>query len=150
MAMGFPYNSFSSSPEKGGIWMKTKWLKTDLRTSFWSFKVCCKDIVTERKHVFLITTNIRDQLCFTPLKGFSSNINEAIRSVLNFLFFFTIRFHKYKKAQNIIKTIQFFNRFYYSMFRSYVSRYIYYFSGTSVIKIILIFNWVLINYFLFI
>ena len=26
----------------------------------------------------------------------SSNINEVIRSVLNFLFFFTIRFHKYK------------------------------------------------------
>ena len=35
----------------------------------------------------------------------SSNINEVIRSILNFLFFFTIRFHKYKKAQNIIKTI---------------------------------------------
>ena len=28
----------------------------------------------------------------------SSNINEVIRPVLNFLFFFTIRFHKYKKA----------------------------------------------------
>ena len=28
----------------------------------------------------------------------SSNINEVIRAVLNFLFFFTIRFHKYKKA----------------------------------------------------
>ena len=72
-----------------------------------------------------------------------SNINEVIRSL--FIVFFTIRFHKYKKAQNIIKTIQFFNRSHYSMFRSYVSKYIYYFSGTSVIKIILIFNWVLIN-----
>ena len=30
--------------------------------------------------------------------NFSSNINEVIRPVLNFLFFFTIRFHKYKKA----------------------------------------------------
>ena len=40
-------------------------------------------------------------------KHISSNINEVIRSVLNFLlFFFLIRFHKYKKAQNIIiKTI---------------------------------------------
>ena len=28
----------------------------------------------------------------------SSNIIEVIRPVLNFLFFFTIRFHKYKKA----------------------------------------------------
>ena len=28
----------------------------------------------------------------------SSNIDEVIRSVLNFLFFFTIRFRKYKKA----------------------------------------------------
>ena len=33
----------------------------------------------------------------------SSNINEVIRSVLNFLFFFTIRFHKYKKAQKEYK-----------------------------------------------
>ena len=40
-------------------------------------------------------------------KHISSNINEVIRSVLNFLLFFSpIRFHKYKKAQNIIiKTI---------------------------------------------
>ena len=30
---------------------------------------------------------------------FSSNINEVIRAVLNF-FFFMIRFHKHKKAQN--------------------------------------------------
>ena len=28
----------------------------------------------------------------------SSNTNEVIKPVLNFLFFFTIRFHKYKKA----------------------------------------------------
>ena len=32
------------------------------------------------------------------MKLTSSNINEVIRPVLNFLFFFTIRFHKYKKA----------------------------------------------------
>ena len=29
---------------------------------------------------------------------FSSNIDKVIRSVLNFWFFFTIRFHKCKKA----------------------------------------------------
>ena len=75
----------------------------------------------------------------------SSSINEVIRSVLNFFFFFTIRFHKYKKAQNVIKAIQFFNRSHYNMFCSYVSKYIYYFSGTNVIQTILIFNWVLIN-----
>ena len=35
----------------------------------------------------------------------SSNINEVIRSVLNFSFyFFTRRFHKYKKAQKEYKT----------------------------------------------
>ena len=39
----------------------------------------------------------------------SSNINEVIRAVSNFLFFFMIRFYKYKKAQNVIKTIQFFS-----------------------------------------
>ena len=31
----------------------------------------------------------------------SSSIYKVIRPVLNFLFFFTIRFHKYKKAQSI-------------------------------------------------
>ena len=31
---------------------------------------------------------------------FSSNINEVVKSVLNFLIFFTKRFHQYKKAQN--------------------------------------------------
>ena len=30
----------------------------------------------------------------------SNNINEVIKTVLNFLFFFTKRFYKYKKAQN--------------------------------------------------
>ena len=34
------------------------------------------------------------------VKNFSSNINEVIRSVLNFFFFFTKTFHKYKRAQN--------------------------------------------------
>ena len=67
---------------------------------------------------------------YLPLKNSlvaiqSSNINEVIRSVLKFLFFLTIRFHKYKKAQNVIKTIQFFNRSHYSIFRSFVSKYIY-------------------------
>ena len=33
----------------------------------------------------------------------SSNINEVIRSVLNFLIFFTKRFYKYKKAQNSLQ-----------------------------------------------
>ena len=33
----------------------------------------------------------------------SSNINEVIRSVLNFLFFFMIRSHKYKKALKALK-----------------------------------------------
>ena len=37
-------------------------------------------------------------------------MNEVIRAVLNLFLFFTIRFHKYKKAQNVIKTIQFFNQ----------------------------------------
>ena len=36
----------------------------------------------------------------------SSNINEVIRPVLNFLFFFTIRFHKYKKAPKSTKKHQ--------------------------------------------
>ena len=37
---------------------------------------------------------------FVRIKSYlSSNINEVIRPVLNFLFFFTIRFHKYKKHQ---------------------------------------------------
>ena len=36
----------------------------------------------------------------------SSNIDEVIRSVLNFLFFFTIRFHKYKKAQKEYKALK--------------------------------------------
>ena len=31
----------------------------------------------------------------------SSNINELIGSVLNFLLFFMLRFYSYKKAQNI-------------------------------------------------
>ena len=31
---------------------------------------------------------------------FSSNINEVIKTVLNFLIFFTKGFHKYKEAQN--------------------------------------------------
>ena len=30
--------------------------------------------------------------------NFSCNLNEVIRPVLNFLIFFTVRFHKYKKA----------------------------------------------------
>ena len=102
----------------------------------------------------------------------SSNINEVIRQVLNFLLFFYKKILHAQKAQNrlqrtkirnvyekhlsskINEVIKFFNqfrldnlvkRFRYSMFRSYVNKYIYYFSGTSVIKTILIFNSVLIN-----
>ena len=36
----------------------------------------------------------------------SSNINEVIRSVLNFSFFFVIRSHKYKKAQKEYKALK--------------------------------------------
>ena len=36
----------------------------------------------------------------------SSNGNKVIRPVLNFLFFFTIRFHKYKKALKSTKKHQ--------------------------------------------
>ena len=45
-------------------------------------------------------------LFFLVFEGFyylSSNINEVIRTVLNFLFFFMIRFHKRKKAQKSIQ-----------------------------------------------
>ena len=40
----------------------------------------------------------------------SGNINEVIRAVSNFLLFFSIiRFRKYKKTQNVVETIEFFN-----------------------------------------
>ena len=111
-------------------------------------------VVTQRSNWLVVIQNDCSETLNEMDQQFvlvSSSINEVIRSVLNlFFFFFTIRFHKYKKAQNVIKAIQFFNRSHYSMFCSYVSKYIYYFSGTSVIKTILIFNWVLINQFLFI
>ena len=42
----------------------------------------------------------------TSTLQFSSNINEVIRSVLNFFFFFTTRFHNYKKAQKELKSIK--------------------------------------------
>ena len=91
----------------------------------------------------------------------SSNINEVIRSVLNFLLFFYDKILHAQKAQNrlqrtklrnvyekhlsskINEVIQFFNQFrldnlvnrsHYSMFRLHVSKYIYCFSGTSIIK----------------
>ena len=41
---------------------------------------------------------------FNTFKINSSNINEVIRPVLNFFFFFTIRFHKYKKALKSTKS----------------------------------------------
>ena len=37
-------------------------------------------------------------ICYCNKTNFSSSIYKAIRPILNFLFFFTIRFHKYKKA----------------------------------------------------
>ena len=55
---GLPYNSLPPPPlKKEGMRLKTKWLKTELSTSFWSFKtelstsfwsfkMSCKDIVT--------------------------------------------------------------------------------------------------------
>ena len=36
--------------------------------------------------------------------NFSSKINEVIRTLLNFLFNFMIRFHKHKKAQKNTKS----------------------------------------------
>ena len=36
-------------------------------------------------------------------KGISSNINEVIKTVLNFLLFFTKRFYTHKKAQKALK-----------------------------------------------
>ena len=38
--------------------------------------------------------------------NFSSNINEVIKLVFNYLFFFTIRLHKYKKALKSTKKHQ--------------------------------------------
>ena len=38
--------------------------------------------------------------------NFSSNINEVIRTVLNFLLFFMIRSHKRKKALKSLKAIK--------------------------------------------
>ena len=49
----------------------------------------------------------------------SSNIDELIRSVLNFFFFFTIRFHKHKKeykAQSIYQNILVFLRIRFCQF----------------------------------
>ena len=67
---GLPYNSLPHSQVKKWVMrLKTKWLKTELSTSFWSFKMRCKNSVTVWKQVFLITINIQDQLCFTSLKS---------------------------------------------------------------------------------
>ena len=53
--------------------------------------------------------------------------------------FFTIKFHKHKKAQNVIETIQSPNRCH--QIRKRLLRY----TCTRAPKTILIFNWVLIN-----
>ena len=50
-------------------------------------------IITKQKFLF-------KKIYHDCLYKFSSNINEVIRLVLNFLIFFTKRYHKYKKAQN--------------------------------------------------
>ena len=42
-------------------------------------------------------------ICYCNKTNFSSSIYKVIRPVLNFLFFFTIRFHKYKKAPKSTK-----------------------------------------------
>ena len=64
-------------------------------------KYCCT--VHSRTRVFQVGWNREtyhlEKLWVNPALIISSNINEVIRSVLDFLFFFTIRFHKYKKAQ---------------------------------------------------
>ena len=61
---------------------------------------------------------------------------------------------EFKRSQGtsfyVIQTIQVFNRSHQTRFCSYSSMYFYQFSETTVIKIILIFNWVLINQFLLI
>ena len=58
---GLPHNSLPHSHLKnGGMRLKAKWLKTELRTRFWSFKMCCKDIVTS---------------CFTSLKSLLINFS---------------------------------------------------------------------------
>ena len=36
----------------------------------------------------------------------SSNINEVIRTVLNFLFFFMITFYTHKKARKVLKALK--------------------------------------------
>ena len=56
--------------------------------------------VLSRKTTYL---GVPTHLVPTYRLSVSSNIGEVIRSVLNFLFFFTIRFHKYKKAPKSIK-----------------------------------------------
>ena len=40
-------------------------------------------------------------ICYCNKTNFSSSIYKVIRPVLNFLIFFTIRFHKHQKAQSI-------------------------------------------------
>ena len=65
----------------------------------------------------------------------------------------TIQFSNQFSLDNLVfqktQTIQFFLPV-PLQYVSFVCKYIYYFSGTTVIKIILFFNWVLINQFLFV
>ena len=55
-----------------------------------------KLIITKQKK-FLYKKIIK-KIYHDCLYKFSSNINEVIRPVLNFLFFFTKRYHKHKTA----------------------------------------------------
>ena len=80
----------------------------------YTYKICYKEQPFSQ-HLFLQwkRNDSNEMISFLKKKDYldSSNMNEVIRAVLNFLFlFFTIRFHMYKKAQNVTKTIQFFNR----------------------------------------
>ena len=76
---GLPYNSLPHSQVKKGVMrLKTKWLKTELSTSFWSFKMRCKNSATVWKQVFLITINIQDKPCFTFLKSCLIDFSQLI------------------------------------------------------------------------
>ena len=43
-------------------------------------------------------------ICYCNKTNFSSSIYKVVRPVLKFLFFFTMRFHKYKKALKSTKS----------------------------------------------
>ena len=87
------------------------WIAQNLKTFFMRPPVCllerpaglskygskrCQACMFQEK-IYLNPFRKRDNIRLI-IASVSSNINEVITSVLNFLLFFTIRFHKYKKA----------------------------------------------------